>query len=186
MQAEKGNKNGRIYPSKVMFPEVARYKKEVIAAGRALGELGHPAGPHLNLERVSHKILDLWAEDNNVYGRAKILPTPYGDIVKSFIDEGIKFGVSSRALGSLVSKGDLQEVQDDFWLSTVDIVHDPSAPEAFVEGLMEGKEWIFENGIIKEMTIEQYKEAIKTVRSRELEAKKLEVFEDFMRRLSSK
>lgn len=183
MQSNVGNKNGRIYPREILFNEAKRYKKEVICDNRALGELGHPEGPQLNLERVSHRILDLWEDGDNIMGKAKIMSTPYGEIVKELIREGVKFGVSSRALGSLKQKGELQEVQSDFWLSTIDIVHDPSAPDAFVAGLMEGKEWIVENGIIKEKTIEKYKKDIRKATLNELETVKLGAFQDYLKTL---
>jgi len=185
MQAEAQNRNGRIYPLHVLQKEVRRFNEEVVKSGRALGELGHPEGPTINLERVSHQIKELVEDGDNIVGKAKILETPYGKIVKSFLDEGIKLGVSSRGMGSLVPlKGGIHEVQDDFYLCTVDIVADPSAPDAFVNGMMEGKEFVWENGIIKEMSIEQYKERIKRAKSRELEAKKVEVFADFMKKLT--
>ncbi len=185
MQAEAQNKNGRIYPVHVLEKEVGRYNEDVVKAGRALGELGHPEGPTVNLERVSHKITELKKEGSNIVGKAKILDTPYGKIAKGLLDEGISLGVSSRGMGSLIPRKDgIQEVQDDFYLCTIDIVHDPSAPDAFVTGIMEGKEWIWENGIIKELTIEQYKEQIRKSRKRELENKQVEVFENFLKKLS--
>ena len=185
MQAEAENKNGRIYPKHILSREVKRYNESAVHSGRALGELGHPEGPTINLERVSHQIKELREDGDNIIGKAKILDTPYGKIVKSFLDEGITLGVSSRGMGSLIErKTGIQEVQDDFVLCTVDIVADPSAPDAFVNGIMEGKEWVWENGIIKEMTIEQYKKKIHSARSRELENKKVEIFEDFLKKLA--
>jgi hypothetical protein len=185
MQAEKGNKNKRIYPKHVLFREVDRYCEECIKTNRSLGELNHPQGPQINLERVSHKIIELRKDGTNIYGKAKILSTPYGQIVKNFIDEGVCLGVSSRGLGSLKSKGELQEVQNDFWLSTIDIVADPSAPDAFVEGIMEGKEWIWDNGIIKEKQINDYKESIEKASRQRLEETAIDAFSDFIRRLKT-
>lgn len=184
MQADVGNRNKRVYPKDVLMPEVNRYIKEVINEGRSVGELGHPEGPQINLDRVSHKIVELKESGSNVIGRAKVLNTPFGKIVKEFIDEGVKIGVSSRALGSLKQSGDLQEVQNDFMLSTVDIVHDPSAPDAFVEGLMEGKEWIVENGIIKEVDIDMLKRHIHKASSRELQEAKIQAMEEFFKKLA--
>lgn len=183
MQAEKGNKNGRIYPKHVLFREVDRYCVECINGNRSLGELGHPEGPQINLERASHKIVELRKENTNIIGKAKILNTPYGQIVKNFIDEGVSLGVSSRGLGTLKSKGDLQEVQNDFWLSTVDIVADPSAPDAFVNGIMEGREWVWDNGIIKEKQISHYKKTIQKASKKQLEEKTLKAFNDFLNKL---
>ena len=161
MQSEKKNKNGRNYPKDILMNEVKRYKKEYVDQKRALGELGHPEGPTVNLDRVSHMIHDLWEDDNDVYGRAKIMDTPMGRIVKNLIDEGANIGVSSRGMGSLKknNKG-VNEVQDDFMLSAVDIVSDPSAPDAYVNGIMEGKEWVWDNGILKSRDIETHKKLI--------------------------
>ena len=153
MQSETKNRNGRMYPSSVMSKEVGRYNTEYVAQNRAMGELGHPEGPTVNLERVSHIIKDLRLEGNDVYGRAKILDTPYGKIVKNLMDEGAKLGVSSRGMGSLKEQDGVNVVQEDFMLASVDVVADPSAPNAFVNGIMEGKEWILDNGIIKPVQI---------------------------------
>ena len=155
MQAETKNRNGRIYPKEVLVKEAKRYTKEFIESKRAFGELGHPDGPTVNLERVSHMITELVEVDQNFMGRAKIMDTPYGKIVKNLIDEGARLGVSSRGMGSLKpGKDGIQEVQGDFYLATAaDIVADPSAPDAFVAGIMEGKEWIWDNGVIKEAEI---------------------------------
>jgi hypothetical protein len=183
MQAEMGNKNKRIYPKHVLFREVDRYVTECINTNRSLGELNHPSGPQINLERVSHKIVELKKDGTNIHGKAKILNTPYGQIVKNFIDEGVSLGVSSRGLGSLKSKGDLQEVQNDFWLSTIDIVADPSAPEAFVNGIMEGREWIWDNGVIKEKQISEYKESIERATRIRLEETAIHAFNDFLNKL---
>ena len=155
MQSEIKNRNGRIYPKNIMEKEVNRYRKEFIEKDRAFGELGHPEGPTINLDRVSHLITSLEEQDNNYVGRAKILSTPNGQIVRSLISDGAKLGVSSRGLGSLESKGDAQYVKGDFQLATAaDIVADPSAPEAFVEGIYEGVEWVMENGILKAVELE--------------------------------
>jgi len=187
MQAEQVNKNGRVYPNRVLTKEVKRYNNEYVNKGRALGELGHPDGPQVNLERVSHKIIELKMDGDNVIGRSKILDTPYGKIAKNFIDEGVTLGVSSRALGTLVERDDgVSEVSDDFELSTVDIVADPSAPEAFVNGIMESREWIFENGIVKPVEIEQYKKIIRKTNRKQLERQTIKIFEDFMSKLKNR
>ena len=154
MQAETKNRNGRIYPVEVLHKEVKRYSKELVEKKRAFGELGHPEGPTVNLDRVSHLIEELKPEGNNIIGKAKILDTPNGKIVKELLNAGAKLGVSSRGMGTLEKKGLTNVVKDDFYLATAgDIVADPSAPEAFVEGIMEGKEWIWDNGIIKEAEV---------------------------------
>jgi len=154
MQAETKNRNGRIYPLGVLEKEVKRYNKELVEKKRAFGELGHPEGPTVNLDRVSHLIEELMPEGNNIIGKAKILDTPNGKIVKELLNAGAKLGVSSRGMGTLEKKGNANYVKDDFYLATAaDIVADPSAPEAFVEGIMEGKEWIWDNGVIKEAEI---------------------------------
>ena len=186
MQAEMKNRNGRMYPMSVLEKEVGRYNKEYVNQNRAFGELGHPDGPTVNLERVSHMITDLHPDGKNFIGEAKVMDTPYGKIVKNLIDEGAKLGVSSRGMGSLEPKRDMQVVKDDFYLATAaDIVADPSAPNAFVEGIMEGKEWVWDNGIIKEMDIESYKRQLQVryaKRSAQVE-KRVEVFEDFMSKI---
>ena len=154
MQAETKNRNGRVYPLDVLQKEVARYNKELVETKRAFGELGHPEGPTVNLDRVSHMIEELVPEGNNIIGKAKILDTPNGKIVKELLNAGAKLGVSSRGMGTLEKKGNTNYVKDDFYLATAgDIVADPSAPEAFVEGIMEGKEWIWDNGILKESEV---------------------------------
>ena len=155
MQAEQKNRIGRVYPEKTLMKEVKRYNKEYVTNSRAMGELGHPEGPTVNLERVSHLIKEMKVDGNNIMGRAKILDTPYGQIVKNLIDEGAKLGVSSRGMGSL-KKNDagINEVQEDFMLAAVDIVADPSAPDAFVNGVMENKEWVWENGVLQPREIE--------------------------------
>jgi hypothetical protein len=149
------NRNGRMYPSQILENEVARYTKESIAANRAYGELGHPAGPAINLDRVSHMIKELRKDGNNYIGKAKIMETPMGNIVRNLIKEGAGLGVSSRGMGTLKAQNGLMEVQNDFRLATAaDVVADPSAPDAFVQGIMEGVEWIWENGIFKQATLE--------------------------------
>ena len=183
LQAEVKNRNGRIYPMHILEKEVGRYNKEYIQKNRAFGELGHPDGPTVNLERVSHMITSLHAEGTNFLGEAKILDTPYGKIVKNLIDEGAKLGVSSRGMGSLVPMRGAQVVKDDFYLATAaDIVADPSAPNAFVEGIMEGKEWVWDNGAVKEMDIDAYKKELdmKYRKAQAREEKAVEIFEDFM------
>ena len=154
MQAETKNRNGRVYPLDVLQKEVARYNKELVESKRAFGELGHPEGPTVNLDRVSHMIEELVPEGKNIIGKAKILDTPNGKIVKELINAGAKLGVSSRGMGTLEKRGQTNYVKDDFYLATAgDIVADPSAPKAFVEGIMEGKEWIWDNGILKEAEV---------------------------------
>ena len=154
MQAETKNRNGRIYPAEVLQKEVKRYTTELVEKKRAFGELGHPEGPTVNLDRVSHLIEELVPDGKNIVGKAKILDTPNGKIVKELLNAGAKLGVSSRGMGTLEKKGQTNYVKDDFYLATAgDIVADPSAPEAFVEGIMEGKEWIWDNGIIKEAEV---------------------------------
>jgi|TARA_E500000318_G_scaffold111034_1_gene128200 hypothetical protein len=180
MQAEQKNRNGRVYPKKTLMNEVARYNKEYVMPSRAMGELGHPEGPQLNLERVSHLIKELRVDGNDVYGKAKILDTPYGKIVKDLIKEGVKVGVSSRGMGSLKQRNGINEVQEDFSLAAVDIVADPSAPDAYVQGIMEGKEWVWENGILTSRTIESHAKHISRASKTELEEAKLLVFADFL------
>ena len=184
LQADIKNRNGRVYPSSVLMKEVKRYNAEFINKNRAFGELGHPEGPTVNLERVSHMIKKLYPEGKNFIGEAKIMDTPYGKIVKSLIDEGAKLGVSSRGMGSLVTKNGQNMVGEDFYLATAaDIVADPSAPDAFVEGIMETKEWVWNNGILVEQDVEAWKrELIKTKRI-ELAEKKASIFKDFLSKL---
>ena len=161
MQADIKNRNGRIYPMEVLNKEVKRYNKEYINQKRAFGELGHPDGPTVNLERASHLVTALYPDGKNFIGEAKILSTPMGEIVKSLMNDGAKLGVSSRGMGSLDQKNGANYVRNDFYLATAaDIVADPSAPNAFVEGIMEGKEWIWNNGLIKEADIAQMKDNI--------------------------
>jgi hypothetical protein len=161
LQAELKNRNGRIYPLPILQREVARYTRELIGENRALGELGHPDSPSINLDRVSHLIIELTQTGKDFFGKAKIMDTPNGRIVKSLIDEGVKLGVSSRGLGSLISTGEGNVVGEDFYLATAaDIVADPSAPNAFVQGIMEGKEWVWENGKLTEQQIAAYRAEI--------------------------
>ena len=184
LQSDIKNRNGRIYENAVLSKEVNRYDKEFIQKGRAFGELGHPDGPTVNLERVSHMIKALTPEGKNFIGEAKIMDTPYGKIVKSLIDEGATLGVSSRGMGSFVQKGGANYVGKDFYLATAaDIVADPSAPDAFVEGIMESKEWVWDNGILVEKDIEAWKKEIQSAKSRALDEAKVKVFSDFLRKL---
>ena len=183
-QYDTGNRNNRIYPKAVMEKEVNRYQ-EIIEAKRSLGELGHPPNPTVNLDKVSHLITSLKMEsDGKVIGRAKILETPMGSIARNLIENNCGLGVSTRGLGSLKEKNGLQEVQDDFHLATVDIVADPSAPDAFVQGIMENAEWICDNGIWKAVEIEMAQKQIKQASAKELEEEKLKVFERFLSKLS--
>lgn len=183
MQAEQQNKNGRIYPRDILINEVARYNQSYIKENRALGELGHPEGPTVNLERVSHILTNLKENGNDVVGKAKILGTPYGKIVENLIESGVKLGVSSRGMGSLKQMNGVNMVQEDFMLAAVDIVADPSAPNAFVNGIMEGKQWIWENGLLKEKQLEKWRKDIKRTSSRKLEEQYLRVFKSFLSNL---
>ncbi|AAX46907.1 hypothetical protein CPQG_00188 [Cyanophage P-RSM3] len=184
LQSEIANKNGRMYPFKTLQREVAKYHENFIRQGRALGELGHPEGPSINLDRVSHKIERLSEDGNNFVGRAKILDTPNGKIAKSLLDEGVRLGVSSRGMGSLKKESTCNVVQDDFMLATAaDIVADPSAPDAFVDGIMEGKEWVWDNGILKESAIAEIKKEIDQATLRNLQEKKISAFDKFLRSL---
>ena len=184
MQADIKNRNGRIYPVETLAKEVRRYTKEFIEKKRAFGELGHPDGPTVNLERVSHMITSLKPEGKNFIGEAKVMDTPYGKIVKNLIDEGAVLGVSSRGMGSIQQQNGRNMVGKDFYLATAaDIVADPSAPDAFVEGIMEGKEWVWDNGVLKSVTVEQYKSEIEKAKRQELAEKKSKIFADFMSKL---
>jgi len=184
MQSEIKNRNGRVYPKEVMQKEVKRYVKEFVEKDRAFGELGHPDGPTINLDKVSHLITKLEEDGNNYVGRAKILSTPNGQIVRNLIDDGAKLGVSSRGLGSLEQKGGSQYVKDDFQLATAgDIVADPSAPEAFVNGIMEGTEWVYENGLLTARQIDEMQTEIKTAKSSKLEEVKLNQWKRFVENL---
>lgn len=179
MQANKGNRNGRLYPLSVMESAVGQYQ-QLIKEKRSLGELGHPPNPQINLNQVSHLITDLRFEGADIYGKAKILDTPMGKIAKNFIEEGVMLGVSSRGLGSMVEKNGLNEVQDDFHLATVDIVADPSAPDAFVQGIMESAEWVLENGVWKSIDIERAQNTIRKTSKANLQETKLRIFEQFL------
>lgn len=185
LQSETKNRNGRIYPFDILNREVERYSEEYVKSGRALGELGHPDGPSVNLDRVSHKIVELRAEGTNFYGKARILDTPMGKIAKSLLDEGVKLGVSSRGMGSLEERNGVKYVRDDFMLATAaDIVADPSAPDAFVQGIMEGKEWVWEGGILREQAAQKtYKRINTLVDQKALDEQKLNLFQDFLSNL---
>ena len=185
LQTEITNRNGRMYRFDSMNRQVSKYNEEFIQRGRALGELGHPEGPTVNLDRVSHKIVELYPEGKNFIGKAKLLETPMGKIAKNLLEEGVQLGVSSRGLGSLKKEGSLQVVAEDFILSTAaDILADPSAPDAFVEGIMEGKEWALVDGKIKEAQIEAIKASLDNAPSpQELQERKISAFETFLRSL---
>jgi len=184
LQSEIKNRNGRIYPFSVLEKEVGRYNEEYVKTGRALGELGHPDGPTVNLDRVSHRITSLKAEGNNFIGKAQILATPMGNIAKSLLEEGVKLGVSSRGMGSIDRQENANYVMDDFMLATAaDIVADPSAPDAFVNGIMEGREWVWDNGILQEKTVAKYQRYIDESTRREMEARTLQVFKHFLSNL---
>jgi hypothetical protein len=184
LQAEVTNRNGRCYPFPILEREVKKYTEKFISQGRALGELGHPEGPSVNLDRASHMITSLQAEGNNFMGKAKILDTPMGNIAKSLLDEGVKLGVSSRGVGSLVERNGVKYVGDDFMLSTAaDIVADPSAPDAFVQGIMEGKEWVWNNGILAEKTLQQINSLTPSVDRQVREEKLLKIFDQYLRNL---
>lgn len=184
MQSDVKNKNGRIYPQHILQREVVRYNKDFINKNRAFGELGHPEGPTVNLERVSHMIKALYPDGNNFLGEAKILDTPYGKIVKSLIDEGARLGVSSRGMGTLQNTGNANLVKDDYYLATAaDIVADPSAPDAFVEGIMEGKEWVWDNGRLKEQDINELKLQVERAQREQRAEINARVFESFLTKL---
>ena len=183
LQTEITNRNGRMYKFDTMNREVTKYNEEFVNRGRALGELGHPEGPTLNLDRVSHKIVELYPEGTNFIGKAKLMETPMGKIAKSLLEEGVQLGVSSRGLGSIKKEGSCSVVADDFILSTAaDIVADPSAPDAFVEGIYEGREWGTVDGKVKERTIEEIKAAIDNAPNpQELQERKISAFATFLR-----
>ena len=184
LQAELKNRNNRMYPLKTLSKEVAKYDENYIQKGRALGELGHPDGPSINLDRVSHKILSLKEDGNNFIGRAKLLDTPMGGIAKNLLDEGVKLGVSSRGMGSIRKEENCNVVMDDFMLATAaDIVADPSAPDAFVNGIMEGKEWVWDNGVLKEAKVAQIKKEIDQATLINLQERKVSAFETFLKSL---
>jgi hypothetical protein len=186
LQAECVNRNGRMYPMPIMEKEVKRYNEQYVQKGRALGELGHPDGPTVNLDRVSHKIVELYKVGNNFEGKAQILSTPMGKIAESLLKDGVTLGVSSRGIGSLVTtKEGYKQVGEDFMLATAaDIVADPSAPDAFVQGIMEGKEWVWDGGVLREKLAEQTKRRINTlVDQRRLEEHKIDLFNNFLNSL---
>ena len=184
LQAELKNRNNRMYPLKTLTKEVAKYDENYIQKGRALGELGHPDGPSINLDRVSHKILSLREDGNNFIGKAKLLDTPMGKVAKSLLDEGVSLGVSSRGMGSIRKEDNCNVVMDDFMLATAaDIVADPSAPDAFVDGIMEGKEWVWDNGILKESAVAQLKTEIDHATLLNLQERKVSAFESFLKSL---
>ena len=181
LQGDVKNRNGRIYESRVLAKEVARYNENFIQRNRALGELGHPDGPTVNLDRVSHNITELYQDGSNFIGKAKILNTPMGKIAAGLLGDGVQLGVSSRGMGSLVQREGVNYVGEDFMLATAaDIVADPSAPDAFVQGIMEGKEWIYENGLLKEVDIEKVKHTINTAPAHRLNETILEGFHDLL------
>ena len=184
LQGEIKNRNGRVYPIDILEREVNRYTELNISKNRALGELGHPEGPTVNLDRASHKIESLVREGNNYIGKAKLLDTPMGQIAKSLLDEGVSLGVSSRGVGSLREMGGANYVRDDYQLATAaDIVADPSAPDAFVEGIMEGKEWVWDNGLLKEQEISHIKKKIDSATLYNLQERKVSAFEQFLKGL---
>ena len=181
LQSEIKNRNGRMYPFSVLEKEVNRYNEEYVKTSRALGELGHPDGPTVNLDRVSHRITSLTAEGTNFIGRAQIMNTPMGNIARSLLEDGVKLGVSSRGMGSIDKREDCGVVMDDFMLATAaDIVADPSAPDAFVNGIMEGKEWAWDNGILKETKVAKYQRYMNESTRRNLEERTLTVFNNFL------
>ena len=184
LQSDLKNRNGRVYPTDILNKEVKRYNAEFINKKRAFGELGHPDGPTVNLERVSHMITKLYPEGKNFIGEAKIMNTPYGKIVKGLIDEGAQLGVSSRGMGSLETRGGANYVKDDFYLATAaDIVAEPAAPDAFVEGIMENKEWIWDNGVLVEKNIDAWKREIESAKRNALAEAKVKVFANFLKNL---
>tara|TARA_Y200000002_G_C22595871_1_gene627295 strand:- start:97 stop:741 length:645 start_codon:yes stop_codon:yes gene_type:complete len=184
LQAELKNRNNRMYPLKTLQKEVAKYSENYIQKDRALGELGHPDGPSINLDRVSHKIVSLKEDGNNFIGKAKLLETPMGKIAKDLLNEGVKLGVSSRGMGSIRKEENCSVVMDDFMLATAaDIVADPSAPDAFVDGIMEGKEWVWDNGVLKEAHVAQIKQEIDQATLINLQERKISAFESFLKSL---
>ena len=182
MQAEAKNRNGRVYPKKTLESATKKYQTEQVSKGRAVGELGHPDSPTINLDRVSHKITELYWEGNNVIGKAEILETPMGKIVRGLMDGEVQLGVSTRGMGSLKQSGGKTVVSEDFILSTVDIVQDPSAPQAFVNGIMEGVEYFVENGTITARDVDGYRKTLGSVSQDNLAAAQMKVFKDFLNR----
>jgi hypothetical protein len=183
MQAEQVNRNRRIYPKTVLEKAVRKYVAEYVNKGRAVGELNHPEGPTINLDKVSHRITELQWNGNDVVGKALILDTPMGKIVKGLLEGGCQLGVSSRGMGTVASKNGQSFVNDDFVLSTVDIVQDPSAPSAFVNGIMEGVEWIWDNGLLKAQQLENYETEIKKASSASLAEAQTKIWTDFLSKL---
>ena len=183
MQADAKNRNGRVYPRPILEKAVEKYVKEQVNTGRAVGELNHPEGPTINLDKVSHKITDLRFEGSNVVGKASILKTPMGQIVEGLLEGGVKLGVSSRGMGSLVQKSGAMYVKDDFMLSTVDIVQDPSAPEAFVNGVMEGVDWVWNNGVLCAQQVEEIETEIKEARNMRSADVEIKAFKNFLSKL---
>ena len=183
MQAEKKNRNGRVYPKKVLYGAVEKYLDEQVKTGRAVGELYHPEGPTINLDKVSHKITGLKFDGDDVVGKAQVLNTPMGKIVEGLIEGGVKLGVSSRGMGTVENVQGVNMVQEDYLLATVDIVQDPSAQGAFVNGIMEGVEWVWDNGILKAQQLEKYETEIREASSKELSSVQEKVFKDFLSKL---
>ena len=184
LQGDIKNRNGRVYPFSVLEKEVGRYNESYVVTGRALGELGHPDGPTVNLDRVSHKIISLKSEGSNFRGKAQILSTPMGNIARNLLESGVKLGVSSRGMGSIEEKNGANYVRDDFMLATAaDIVADPSAPDAFVNGIMEGKEWVWDNGILKESQVAKIKVTIDEATLINLQERKVSAFKSFLQSL---
>ena len=186
MQSNKKNRNGRVYEKATLENAVEKYVTEQVKQGRAVGELNHPEGPTVNLDKVSHKIEDLHWQGSDVIGKASILKTPMGKIVEGLLEGGVKLGVSSRGMGSLVSKNGAQYVGDDFMLSTIDIVQDPSAPSAFVNGVMEGVEWVWDNGLIRQQDIEVIETEIKSAPRKDMQDAEIRAFKNFLSKINSK
>jgi len=187
IQTEQQNRNGRVYRMSYMNNVVEKYNNDYVQTGRALGELGHPSGPTIGLDRVSHKIVSLKREGNDFIGKAEILGTPMGNIARNLLESGVQLGVSTRGMGSIKEKNGIMEVQDDFYLATAaDIVADPSAPNAFVQGIMEGVEWIWDNGLLKQQSVESYKKNIKKVSRAEYEETAIKIFEHFLSSVRNK
>jgi prohead peptidase. Unknown type peptidase. MEROPS family U09 len=183
MQTETKNRNGRMYPKKIMESAVNKYVEEQVSKGRAVGELNHPNGPTINLDKVSHRITDLRFEGNDVIGKALVLNTPMGKIVKGLMEGGVQLGVSSRGMGSIENKNSMNVVKDDFHLATIDIVQDPSAHNAFVNGIMEGVDWVWDNGILKAQQIEKYETEIRRTKAKDLQEMQSKLFHDFLSKL---
>jgi len=183
MESDTKNRNGRVYESKILIKETRRYVIEYVNKGRAMGELNHPSGPTVNLDRVSHLVESLKEHGKQIIGEAKIIDTPMGKIVKNLIDAGAKLGVSSRGMGSLENRNGINYVKEDFTLAAIDIVADPSAPNAFVDGILEGKEWIWDNGLLVEKHIDNYSKILKSTPNRKFEQTAINLFSDFLRKL---